>query len=273
MQRNCKFAQVHPIYSKKATMRFLSIFLLFALIISCKDGSKATLTAQEIVDKSIAVSGGENYNVKSTSFEFRNIRYKSSFKGGRKLLQREQRKDSTLIKDILCAGELRRYENDASIEVADTTAVKYANSVNSVHYFARLPFGLNDAAVNKKLLGQTEINNKAYYKIEITFDAENGGEDFDDVYLYWIEKNTFKPDYLAYVYHTDGGGQRFRVAKNERYVGGIRFVDYDNLKPKKDGTNFKDIDELYTNGELEKLSSIELNDIKVWEEVNPVSGE
>ena len=254
-------------------MRILSLALLITLIISCRNASNETLTAQEIVDKSIAVSGGENYNFKSTSFEFRDIRYVSSFKDGRKLLQREQRKDSILIKDILYAGELRRYKNDSLIEIADTTAVKYANSVNSVHYFARLPFGLNDAAVNKKLLGQTEINNKWYYKIEITFDAENGGEDFDDVYLYWIEKETFKPDYLAYVYHTDGGGQRFRVARNERYVGGIRFVDYDNLKPKKEETDFKDIDKLYTNGELERLSSIELNEIKVWEEINPVSGE
>ena len=67
-------------------MRILSLALLITLIISCRNASNETLTAQEIVDKSIAVSGGENYNFKSTSFEFRDIRYVSSFKDGRKLL-------------------------------------------------------------------------------------------------------------------------------------------------------------------------------------------
>ena len=50
--------------------------------------------------------------------------------------------------------------------------------------------------------------------------------------MYWFNKETFKPDYLAYDFHTDGGGVRFRKAYNERYVDGIRFVDYENYKPR-----------------------------------------
>ena len=55
----------------------------------------------------------------------------------------------------------------------------------------------------------------------------------------------------------------FREAYNERFVGGIRFVDYYNLKPKSKTSSILDIDELYGNGDLELLSKIELENIQV----------
>jgi len=71
----------------------------------------------------------------------------------------------------------------------------------------------------------------SYYKLKVTFDQDGGGDDFDDTYVYFFNKATFKPDYLAYDFHVNGGGMRFREAYNERYVNGIRFVDYNNMKP------------------------------------------
>jgi len=47
------------------------------------------------------------------------------------------------------------------------------------------------------------------------------------------------------VIHVGKGGIRFREAYNERFVGGIRFVDYYNLKPKSKTSSILDIDELY----------------------------
>jgi len=29
--------------------------------------------------------------------------------------------------------------------------------------------------------------------VQIGFDKENGGDDFDDTYVYWINTETFKP--------------------------------------------------------------------------------
>ncbi|MCB0376061.1 MAG: hypothetical protein KDD04_09105 [Sinomicrobium sp.] len=90
-----------------------------------------------------------------------------------------------------------------------------------------------------------------------------GGEDFEDVYLYWVDKESFTTDYLAYEFHVNGGGLRFREAYNVRTVGGIRFVDYYNFKPKDKNVILDDLDRLFDRGELELLSEIILEDISV----------
>ncbi|MCL6265687.1 DUF6503 family protein [Flagellimonas myxillae] len=237
--------------------------LILLLTLSCKQESTPKLTVQEIVDKAIEASGGLMYKTHGTSFMFRDRKYISQRKEGKKVLQRITYLDSVTIKDVKTNSGLTRYFNDTIVAIPDSIAFKYANSVNSVHYFARLPYGLNDKAVNKELLGEETLKDVAYYKVKITFDQEGGGKDFDDTYVYWFNKTTFKPDYLAYDYHTDGGGQRFREAYNERYVGGIRFVDYNNYKSKDKGTKLLEIGKLFEKGELALLSQIELSEIEV----------
>lgn len=240
---------------------FLLLFVL--LSIACKETSKEELTAQEIVDKSIAASGGVLYNDHGTSFIFRDKEYVSRNENGKRVFERISRLDSVTITDVKKDNGFERFMNDSLVAVPDSMAVKYANSINSVHYFVRLPFGLNDAAVNKELLGKESIGGKEYYKIKVTFDQQGGGEDFEDTYLYWFDIESFKPDYLAYDFHVDGGGQRFRKAYNERYVDSIRFVDYENYKPKTKDSDILEIAKLYDKGELELLSKIEIMDIKV----------
>jgi hypothetical protein len=126
-----------------------------------------------------------------------------------------------------------------------------------------LPFGLNDKAVQKKLLASSTINEKEYYKVEITFSEDGGGEDFEDVFIYWIGKDDFLIDYLAYSYHTNGGGKRFRVLKEQCVKNGIRFVDYYNYKPLEESIKLIDIDKAFENNQLKKVSEIVLKDIEV----------
>lgn len=237
--------------------------IILVLVLACKQQPKVVPTIQEIVDKSIEDSGGLLYKNHGTSFQFRNRKYISRNVDKKKILERIMFLDSVTIKDVRTNSGLTRYINDSVIDLPDSLANRYANSVNSVHYFARLPYGLNDQAVNKEFLGEESIRDKSYYKIKVTFDQNGGGDDFDDTYLYWFNKETFKPDYLAYDFHVNGGGQRFRVAYNERYVEGIRFVDYENYKSKTKETNILDIAQLFEVGELELLSKIELTDIEV----------
>ena len=56
---------------------------------------------------------------------------------------------------------------------------------------------------------------------------------------------------------------RFREAYNERYVNGIRFVDYNNMKPINSGASVLKVDSLFNNDLLKLLSKIELKDIDV----------
>ncbi|MFX0556850.1 DUF6503 family protein [Maribacter sp. CXY002] len=240
----------------------LLVLLCVVLIVSCNE-TKPKISAQEIIDKSIEVSGGHKYKGSKITFDFREIQYTSESDGNRHILSRIIKQDSLIIKDVISPNGFQRFVNDSLVQLADTTANKYANSVNSVHYFSRLPYGLNDRAVKKKYLGKTIIKNQEYYKIEITFQEVGGGDDFDDVYIYWFNTSTFKPDYLAYEFHVNDGGKRFREAYNERYVNGIRFVDYANFKPLEKGASIYDMDKLFQNKELELLSKIELRNVVV----------
>ncbi|MBA4744176.1 MAG: deoxyribose-phosphate aldolase [Muricauda sp.] len=245
-------------------MKRILIPLLLVFAIGCKQEPKKALTAQEIIDNSIADSGGKLFNSHKVSFDFRDRKYISENIDGQRVFKRIFEADSTTtITDVKRGNDFERYVNDSLVMVHDTMAIKYANSVNSVHYFVRLPYGLNDAAVNKELLGKETIKDKEYYKVKVTFDQQGGGEDFEDTYLYWFDLESFKPNYLAYDFHTDGGGQRFRKAYNERYVNGIRFVDYENYKPKNDSSGILEIGQQYNEGGLELLSKIELKNIAV----------
>ncbi len=230
---------------------------------SCKDGDSRGLSAQEIVDKSIEVCGGDLYKNSQISFDFRDKTYTALRVNGRRVLKRIYKNDSIKIVDVKSHDRFERYKNDSLIIVHDTLANAYSNSINSVHYFAYLPFGLNDPAVRKTFLDTVTIKNQEYFKIKVTFDQNGGGKDFDDVYVYWINTQSFKPDYLAYEFHVDGGGMRFREAYNERIVNGIRFVDYKNYKSKDQKTTIFQIDSLFANNELELLSTIELTNISV----------
>ena len=98
----------------------------------------------------------------------------------------------------------------------------------------------------------------------MTFNEKGGGEDFEDVFIYWINTDNFKADYIAYSYAEDDGlGLRFREAYNERFVNGIRFVDYNNYKPKDDEVQLVNLDNLFQKNELELLSVVKLKNITV----------
>ena len=245
-------------------LKFIFLSILFLLFhISCENNGNSAISSEKLVSKSISVSGGEVIGSSEISFDFRDKHYIAKRDNGKFSLERHFKDSLGMITDKLSNIGFKRYLNDELIEIPDSMASKYANSVNSVHYFSVLPYGLNDAAVNKKYLGMSKIMGQEYYKIKIYFDEEGGGEDFEDIFLYWINSKNFKVDYLAYSYKTDGGGIRFRKAFNERIIEGIRFVDYKNYKPKSKDADLNDTDVLFENDKMEIISFIELKNIQV----------
>lgn len=243
-------------------MKYCYFLILIILLSSCKTETKS-LTAQEIIDKSILASGTQQVENSEISFEFRNNKYKAVRTNGIYKLYRTYTKDSIVINDVLTNYGYTRRENDILVTVPDSMKVIYSNSINSVHYFSVLPYGLNDKAVKKRLLNSSSVKGVDYYKIEITFSENGGGEDFEDVFIYWVRKDNFLIDYLAYAYQTNGGGKRFRELKEQCIKNGIRFVDYINHKPLEKNTKLVDLDKAYENDKLEKVSEIVLEDIRV----------
>lgn len=242
-------------------MRYLLILFL-AFLISCKP-SEQNLTAQEIIDKTIVYSGADKVANSQIAFKFRDKKYTAIRESGNFKLYRDYKQDSITIDEVLTNDGYKRLINTKSVKVSDSMVSRYSNSINSVHYFSVLPFGLNDKAVHKKRLPSSTVKGKAYYKIEITFSEDGGGEDFEDVFIYWIGKEDFLIDYLAYSYHTNGGGKRFRVLKEQCVKNGIRFVDYHNYKPLNKAISLIAIDKAFEENQLKKVSEIVLKDIKV----------
>jgi hypothetical protein len=238
------------------------IFYIFVLLLqSCSENNP-----QSIIDKTIAASGGDKYLHSTIEFDFRGRHYIGNREGGKFSYERifKNEKDSTqTIHDVVSNDGFKRFVNDTLTTVSDSMAVKYISSVNSVLYFALLPYGLNDASVNKKFFGETTLESKSYYKIEITFNQEGGGEDHDDRFIYWINTSDYTIGFLAYSYaETDGIGYRLRKAYNSRKVNGILFSDYINYAP-NGKIQLEDLEELYKKNELKELSRIENTNIQV----------
>ncbi len=230
---------------------------------SCRQKESQKTDAEFIVNESIKASGGHKIDSSIITFSFRDKHYTAIRNKGSFQLERRFTDSVNSIKDVLSNSGFKRFVNDELIAIPDTMATKYSNSVNSVHYFSVLPYGLNDEAVNKTYLGLISLKRKEYHKIKVTFDKNGGGDDYDDVFVYWIDAKSYKVDYLAYSYHVNEGGIRFREAYNERIINEIRFVDYNNYKPESKDVSLLELDKLFETNKLKLLSKIELKNIKV----------
>lgn len=246
-------------------MKYLSIILFAFVVVSCKNETvHKTLSAEEIINKSIEISGGDIFGKSEIFFGFRDKTYMSRHLGDEFLMVRMFEENNDSVTDFLGNSGFKRMVGEEFISVEDSMVKKYTASVNSVHYFSTLPYGLNDKAVNKTLLGEEKIKKNNYYKIEVTFNQDGGGEDYEDVFVYWLNKQSFKLDYLAYSYNEDDGiGMRFREAYNERYVTGLRFVDYNNFKTEDTSIQLYELGKAFESNQLKLLSKIELKNVKV----------
>ena len=191
----------------------LSLFLL----LGCSSWSKE----QQIIDRAIEAHGGKLYEKSRISFDFRDRHYRILKTPARFEYSREFTDSTGLVLDVLNNEGFVRTINGKEVSVTEERQQAYSNSLNSVAYFAFLPYGLNDPAARKEWKGETELDGHTYDIIKVTFDEEGGGEDFEDEFLYWINREDSRMDYLAYNYHTEGGGLRFRKAVNPRTISGV----------------------------------------------------
>ena len=254
--------------SNSKTKNFFKIFLLAVILpfggfYSC-DAPDERSAAERIIEKSIEVSGGENYSRAEIEFYFRNRKYTSKRDGGLFRLERIVTDSmGNRTHDILSNEGLVRMENDHPVIVPDSMVTRISDGVNSVHYFVQVPYVLNTKAAKKKLVGEDEIFGEPYFEVKITFGEEGGGTDHHDEFLYWIHRKNYTVDYFAYRFYTNDGGIRFRKAVNPRTIEGIRFVDYKNYKIEDLSIPLAELDSLYETGALKLLSNIRNDSIKV----------
>jgi hypothetical protein len=239
---------------KKTCFGHLAGLILSLLSVACSSSPDA----QRIIDTAIENHGGSQFERIHLSFDFRNRHYTYQRQGGQFRYTREFADSSGQVTDILSNAGFTRLISGDTVSLPDERQKAFTNSVNSVLYFAVLPYGLNDAAARKTYVKETELKGEPYHLIRVHFEQDGGGDDYEDEFLYWIHTQKHTMDYLAYRYHTEGGGLRFREAINARKLGGIRLQDYLNYKPLSPEATLDSLGALFARGELELLSEIEL---------------
>lgn len=258
-------------------MKVLKVFvtLLLVLMFSSCDNSdskveekvnikKDSIQVADIVKYSYDFYGVDKLLKSDISFKFRKHNYSLKRSGNGVTRSRVTIDSNNVeIKDVWEGDSIQRFISDSLQILDEKQEVAYRNSINSVFYFAFLPKGLTDPAVNLELLRDVKIKGKEYYKVRVTFDEEGGGEDFQDIFIYWFDKKDFSMDYLAYQYFTEGGGIRFREAMNIREIDGVTFQDYINYKPSSGTLKLEDTDQAFENNKLIEVSRIELENLEV----------
>ncbi len=220
--------------------------------------------AKNTIRRAIDYQGGalDSANV---AFVFRDHNYEGSWNGGDFRFGRMAVQGDSTITDYLTSKAFERRINKAIVQVPDSMVPRYSASVNSVWYFAMLPFRLLDPAVQETFLDSVEIRGKGYDKIRVTFREDGGGEDFQDVFVYWFDQEDASMDYLAYSYAEEGGvGLRFREAINPRRVGGILFQDYVNYRADPARFEVEQLDSAFLTDALDILSMVELEEVEVY---------
>ena len=255
-------------------MKFTILTAIFSLLLfsNCKTKTEnqTTSTAKEVINQSPAekllaqtleAHGGDKYDVASYEFVFRDNKYtfKNSGKGYEYTVNKVVEDQDVF--DRIENDNFTRKVNGSVLDLSEEDRIKFAASLNSVIYFATLPYKLQDPAVNLALGEDVAIKNQDYKVLEVTFQAEGGGTDHDDEFSYWINKDTKRIDYLAYNYKVNKGGVRFRSAFNTRVVDGIVFQDYINYKAEV-GTPLNKLPALYEKDMLEQLSIIATENVK-----------
>ncbi len=211
--------------------------------------------ADKIIMQAIEAHGGDLYSQAHYEFEFRGKTYRFHNDGDQYNYEVESEKDGRTIHDQLNNTAFVRTIDGQKVDLDTKKKNGASESLNSVIYFATLPYKLSDVAVNKSYVDRIQIKGTDYDMIQVTFDQEGGGKDYDDTYYYWINADNHRVDFLAYNYSVNGGGVRFRSAQNTRSVDGILFQDYINYKAEV-GTPLGELPSLWEANKLTELSKI-----------------
>lgn len=245
------------------------IFVFAIAILSCESKDKSQSEnmdnqANEIVSKAIEAMGGHQLDHAEVTFDFRDQSLSYRNKNGQFRYTRTFSDTAGhIIKDTLTNADFIRYKDGQKLDLTKKEKEALKGGVNSIIYFAFLPYRLQDAAVIKEYVDQVNIKGKPYEKIRVSFEQEGGGTDHDDVYYYYFDPEDYSLDYLAYDFHVNDGGIRFRSGYNERTVQGITVRDYINYMVDPDSVDYSLIEEYYNDDQLKELSRIELENVEV----------
>jgi hypothetical protein len=241
--------------------RCSALILAGILALSCSSEQGA----RDVLERAVEAHGGDVLDHAVVEFDFRGRHFTVRRDGGSFEYVRAYRDSMGSVREILSNDGPAVEINGESIPLDEIGKRRITSRVNSVVYFALLPYFLLDPAVRSSYLGEVVLDGEPYHKVEVTFVEEGGGQDWQDRFVYWFHRDTYFLDYLAYFYLTDETGVRFREAVNPRMIEGVRVLDYINYTVPLDtiGRNVHLLDTVFEAGGLERLSEVLLENVTV----------
>jgi len=226
----------------------------------------ASQMGERLVEEARLVHGSHALDRAVVRFTFRDAHFEVVRDGGQFQFTRSRTdSEGVAVRDVLDNQGIRQEREGAAVPLTEREAASLETAVNSVVYFALLPYNLADAAVQPRWAAIDTLRSRPYHRVEVTFQQEGGGRDWEDRFLYWFHERDGTMDFLAYDFHTGDGGTRFREAINVREVGGIRFADYLNYTAdsQEKRARLEDYPHLLESERLTAVSTIELHEIEV----------
>ncbi len=216
-----------------------------------------------LVQQSIEVHGGDRFEEAEIRFGFRGQPFAVIRQGGRFHYERSYEEEGVRIREWMTNDQTRRMVDGEPVTLDEEGRARVELDLNSVVYFALLPFRLMDPAVRHRELAPTDIEGEPYRVVEVTFQREGGGEDWEDRFVYWFHADDHTLDFMAYRYDRGDGGTRFRRAVNRREVGELLLQDYQNFTANEGIEDIVDYPLLLAEGRLELVSMVEMEDVAV----------
>lgn len=226
-------------------------------------------SARAIIDSAIATHGGSVLDRAVVSFTFRGDEYRIRQNEGR-FHYRRTYTDSLgrMVTDGLTNDGVYRVADGDTVSLSDDEKNSVETTVNSVAYFTLLPHPLDDPAVQPEYGGRDTLDGVPYHRVRVTFQQSGGGQDWQDVFLYWFRTDTYAMDYFSYAFGLAPGdsdtGTRFRAAYNVRRINGVRVADYRNYTSDTLATDrMERYPSLRRREALELVSRIEIDSVQV----------
>jgi hypothetical protein len=220
----------------------------------------------EVIERAREAHGSTILDHARVTFTFRGDRYSVQRDGGAFAYTRCFDDDAGAeVCDTLDNDGIRRQRGTEPVPLAESEERAVETTVNSVVYFALLPYNLADPAVRPRWREEQTVRGEPYDVVEVTFEQDGGGRDWEDRFVYWVHRQRGTMDYLAYDFHTGDGGTRFREAFDARTVGGVLVADYRNYAPDPDAplASLESLAALLEEGQLELVSEVILEDVRV----------
>lgn len=219
--------------------------------------------AVTILQRARRTHGADVLDHAEVTFVFRGTPFTVRRDGGRFAYARTWADSAGTVRDVLDNDGFTRTVEGVPVTLGERERLAAEEAVNSVVYFALLPYALADPAVQPRLIGADTLGGEPYDLVEVTFRQEGGGRDYQDRFVYWIHRSRSTMDYLAYSYETSDGGARFRQAVTPRTVGGVRFADYRNFSAEPSEPPLEAMGRLFEADSLALLSEIVLDSVRV----------